>query len=155
MQKVTPCLWFDGQAEEAVKLYTSIFKNSKINEVSHYGEAGPLPAGTVLTMTFELEGQPLMALNGGPEYKFTPAISFAVDCKTQDEVDELWEKLTEGGKAGQCGWLEDKYGVSWQIIPSGLVELMQAKDPQKAKRVTEAMMQMSKLDIKVLQAAYD
>lgn len=155
MQKIMPCLWFDNQAEEAVNLYTSLFKNSRLLSVARYGEAGPGPKDSVMTITFELEGQPFMALNGGPHYTFSPAISFYVDCATQEEVDELWEKLSEGGEIDQCGWLRDKFGVSWQIVPAVLGELMQDKDPEKARRVTEAMLQMKKLDIKALQQAYE
>jgi predicted 3-demethylubiquinone-9 3-methyltransferase (glyoxalase superfamily) len=154
MQKITPCLWFDNNLEEAMEFYTSIFKNSKITEVSRYGEVGPGQPGTVMTATFELEGQEFMALNGGPEFKFTEAISFFVNCETQEEVDELWAKLTEGGEESQCGWLKDKYGLSWQIIPAILGELLGDKDPEKAGRVMKAMLQMQKIDIKKLQAAY-
>jgi len=160
MQKITPCLWFDSQAEEAVNFYTSIFKNSKIGSVTRYGEAGAeasgRPKGTVMTIIFQLEGQEFMALNGGPIFKFTEAISFIVNCKTQKEVDRLWEKLSEGGdeKAQQCGWLKDKYGVSWQIVPSVLGKMMQDKDAEKAERVMKAMLQMKKIDIKTLKQAY-
>ena len=155
MQKIGPCLWFDDQAEEAANFYVSIFKNSKILGVSHYGEAGPGPAGTVLTVTFELDGQEFTALNGGPYFTFTEAISLFVNCETQQEVDELWAKLTAGGEESMCGWLKDKYGLSWQIVPTVLLELMQDKDPLKAKRVTEAMLQMRKIDIAKLQEAYE
>jgi predicted 3-demethylubiquinone-9 3-methyltransferase (glyoxalase superfamily) len=156
MQKITPFLWFDHQAEEAVNLYTSIFKNSKIGEISRYGEGLPLPAGTVLTVNFQLEGQDFIALNGGPEFKFTEAISFYVDCETQAEVDELWESLTaDGGEESMCGWLKDKYGVSWQIVPRILIELMNDKDAEKSNRVTQAMLQMKKIDIAKLKQAYD
>jgi predicted 3-demethylubiquinone-9 3-methyltransferase (glyoxalase superfamily) len=155
MQKITPFLWFDHQAEEAMNFYVSIFKNSKILSVSRYGEAGPGPAGTVMTATFQLEGQEFMALNGGPDYKFTEAISLFVDCKTQEEVDELWEKLSEGGEAGPCGWLKDRFGLSWQIVPRVLGELLNDPDPAKSQRVMKAMLQMSKLDIAGLKEAYE
>jgi predicted 3-demethylubiquinone-9 3-methyltransferase (glyoxalase superfamily) len=155
MQKITPFLWFDNQAEEAMNFYTSIFKNSKIGNVTRYGEGGPGPAGTVMTATFQLDGQEFMALNGGPHFTFSPAISFFVNCETQEEVDELWEKLSEGGETEQCGWLKDKYGVSWQIVPTILGEMLQDKDPEKSKRVTEAMLKMDKLDIKILRQAYE
>jgi len=155
MQKITPFLWFDNQAEEAINFYVSIFKNSKVLNVSRYGDAGPGPAGSVITATFQLEGQEFMALNGGPDHKFTEAISLFVDCKTQEEVDELWAKLSEGGEEGPCGWLKDKYGLSWQIIPSALGELLNDPDPAKSQSVMKAMLQMSKIDIKGLQQAYD
>jgi len=155
MQKITPFLWFDNQAEEAVSLYTSVFKNSKVLSITRYGEAGPAPAGTVMTVTFELEGQEFMALNGGPEFTFSPAISFFVNCETQQEVDELWEKLSEGGEKGQCGWIRDKYGVSWQIVPRALGEMLQDKDAEKSKRVMEALLKMSKIDIRTLKQAYE
>jgi len=155
MQKITPFLWFDNNAEEAVNLYVSIFKNSKILSVSRYGEGGPGEKGSVMTMTFELEGQELIALNGGPYFKFSEAISLFVDCKTQEEVDELWEKLSEGGEKSRCGWLKDKYGLSWQIIPTVLIQMMQDKDAKKAKRVTEAMLKMEKIDIETLRQAYE
>jgi len=154
MQKITPFLWFDGNAEEAANFYTSIFKNSKILNVARYGEAGPGTKGSAMTVTFELEGQQFIALNGGPHYTFSPAISFFVNCETQAEVDELWEKLTAGGKAVQCGWLQDKFGVSWQIIPKALMELMGDKDPVKSQRVFKAMLQMTKIDIEGLKRAY-
>lgn len=155
MQKITPYLWFDNQAEEAMNFYTSIFKNSKIGSVSRYGEGGPAPAGTVISATFQLEGQEFMALNGGPAFKFTEAISFFVNCETQAEVDELWDKLSEGGDIQMCGWLKDKYGLSWQIIPTALMELMGDPDPVKAARVTNAMLQMKKIDIAELRRAYE
>jgi len=154
-QKITPFLWFDNQAEEAINFYTSIFKNSKIQSISRYGEAGPGKKDTVMVASFKLEGQEFIALNGGPQFKFTEAISFSVDCKTQEEVDYLWEKLTEGGQESQCGWLKDRYGLSWQIIPSILMELLQDKDPEKSKRVMNAMLQMKKIDIHTLKQAYD
>jgi predicted 3-demethylubiquinone-9 3-methyltransferase (glyoxalase superfamily) len=154
MQKITPFLWFDGRAEEAMNFYTSIFKNAKIGRVTRYGDAGPGPKGTVMSATFELEGQEFMALNAGPQFKFSPAISFFVDCKTQEEVDELWEKLSAGGKTERCGWLTDKFGLSWQIIPSILGELLSDKDPEKSQRVMKAMLQMDKIDIAGLKRAY-
>jgi predicted 3-demethylubiquinone-9 3-methyltransferase (glyoxalase superfamily) len=154
VQKITPFLWFDGQAEEAANFYTSIFKNSKILNIARYGDAGPGPKGSVMVVTFELEGQRFMALNGGPQYTISPAISFFVDCATQAEVDYLWEKLTAGGGEVQCGWLRDKFGVSWQIIPSALMELMQDKDPVKSQRVFKAMLEMTKIDIEGLKRAY-
>lgn len=155
MQKITPFLWFDSNAEEAMKFYTSIFKDSKIKNISRYGEAGPGPKGTVMVGTFQLEGQEFMALNGGPQFTFSPAISFLVNCETQQEVDELWDELSEGGRKDQCGWLKDKYGVSWQIVPTVLGELMRDKDAEKSKRVMKAMLQMTKLDIEGLKKAYD
>ena len=155
MQKITPFLWFDGKAEEAMNFYTSIFENSKIKSVTRYGEAGPGPKGTVMTGTFQLEGQDFMALNGGPHFTFSPAISFFVNCQTQQEVDELWEKLSEGGEKGRCGWLKDKYGLSWQIVPSALGEMLQDENAEKAKRVMKAMLQMDKIDIKTLRQAYE
>jgi predicted 3-demethylubiquinone-9 3-methyltransferase (glyoxalase superfamily) len=154
MQKITPFLWFDSQAEEAARFYTSIFKNSKMGSISRYGEAGPGPKGTAMTVSFELEGQKLTALNGGPIFHFTPAISLFVDCETQEEVDELWEKLSAGGKKDRCGWLQDKYGLSWQIIPKALGKLMSDPDPEKSSRVMKAMLQMDKIDIQRLQQAY-
>ncbi|PYX85790.1 MAG: hypothetical protein DMG68_17160 [Acidobacteria bacterium] len=155
MQKITPFLWFDGQAEEAMNFYTSIFKNSKPGRVTRYGEGAPGPAGAVMTATFQLEGQEFMALNGGPLFKFTEAISFFVNCETQEEVDEFWEKLSAGGQKSRCGWLKDKFGVSWQIIPKALGQLMGDKNPKKAKAVMTAMLQMDKIDISRLQQAYD
>jgi predicted 3-demethylubiquinone-9 3-methyltransferase (glyoxalase superfamily) len=154
-QKITPFLWFDSNAEEAVNFYTSIFKNSRILDVARWGEGGPGPKGSVMTMGFELEGQQFTALNGGPHFKFTEAVSFYVNCETQKEVDELWDQLIAGGQAQQCGWLKDKFGLSWQIIPSTLIRMMKDKDPAKAKRVMQAMMQMVKIDIARLQQAYD
>ena len=144
MNKIFPFLWFDHQAEEAVTFYTSIFKNSKIGSVSRYGDAGPGPKGSVMVMEFELEGQKFTALNGGPVFTFTPAISFFVNCESQEEVDHLWEKLSEGGEKGQCGWLKDKYGLSWQIVPTILGQLMGDPDPEKAGRVTQAMLENDK-----------
>jgi predicted 3-demethylubiquinone-9 3-methyltransferase (glyoxalase superfamily) len=154
MQKITPFLWFDDKAEEAANLYVSIFTNSKIINIARYGEAGPGPKGSVMTVTFELEGQQFMALNGGPHYKFSPAISFFVNCDTQAEVDQLWANLSAGGREVQCGWLQDKFGVSWQIIPKALMELMQDKDPVKSQRVFKAMLQMTKIDVEGLKRAY-
>ena len=161
MQKITPCLWFDSNAEEAVNLYSSIFKNSKIGNISRYGEAGyeihGKPAGTVLTIEFELNGQAFTALNGGPIFRFNEAISFQVSCESQKELDYYWEKLSEGGdrKAQQCGWLKDKYGVSWQIVPTVLGKLLQDKDAKKSESVMKALLQMKKLDIKTLTQAYE
>lgn len=155
MQKITPFLWFDGNAEEAVNFYTSILKNSRIVNMSRYGEGAPAPKGTVMSATFILEGQEFMALNGGPMFTFSPAISFFVKCETQEEIDTLWEKLSAGGKKERCGWLKDKFGMSWQIIPPILGEMLQDKDPQRAQRVVQAMMQMDKIDIKKLKQAYD
>ncbi len=153
MQKITPFLWFDNNAEEAVNFYVSIFENSKILGITHYGEAGPGPKGTVMTVDFQLEGQEFVALNGGPHFKFTEAVSFVVNCETQKEVDELWEKLSKGGKKGQCGWLKDKYGLSWQVVPTILPELVKSDDPKKSERVMKALMQMKKLDIAKLKQA--
>ena len=155
MQKITPFLWFDNNLEEALDFYTSIFKNATVTNMSRYGSAGPGPEGTVMSATFQLEGQAFFALNGGPQFKFTPAISFFVNCKTQEEVDELWERLSEGGKKDRCGWLKDKFGLSWQVVPSILGELLNAKDRRRAKNVMQAMMKMEKLDIAGLQQAYD
>lgn len=154
-QKITLCLWFDNNAEEAVKFYTSLFKNSKILNISRYGEGGPKPAGTIMTCTFQLEGQTFMALNGGPQFKFTEALSFVVNCETQEEIDDLWEKLSAGGEKGPCGWLKDKFGLSWQIVPSVLGKLLSDTDAAKSKRVMQAMLQMHKLEIKKLQDAYN
>jgi len=155
MQKITPFLWFDGNAEEAANFYISIFKNSKMGKISRYGDAGPGPKGSAMSVTFQLEGQEFYALNGGPQFKFTPAISFFVNCETQQEVDELWEKLSADGRTDRCGWLQDKFGLSWQIIPTVLGQLLGDKDPQRAKRAMQAMLQMTKLDIKKLQQAAD
>lgn len=155
MPKITPFLWFDDQADEAAKFYVSIFKNSKIGAISRYGEAGPRPKGSVMTVAFQLDGQEFIALNGGPHFKFTEAISFSVDCKTQQEVDEYWAKLSAGGEEGPCGWLKDKYGLSWQINPTILGKMLGDPDPQKSKPVMEAMLRMKKIDIKALQDAYD
>jgi predicted 3-demethylubiquinone-9 3-methyltransferase (glyoxalase superfamily) len=153
MQKITPFLWFDGKAEEAANFYTSIFPNSKIVSMMRSGEAGPGPKGSVLSATFELQGQEFIALNGGPMFTFSPAISFFVNCETQQEVDELWEKLSTGGQKSRCGWLKDKYCLSWQVIPTILVELLQDKDPAKSSRVMQAMLQMDKIDIETLRRA--
>jgi predicted 3-demethylubiquinone-9 3-methyltransferase (glyoxalase superfamily) len=155
MQKISPFLWFDDQAEEAMHFYVSVFKNSKTGDVTRYGDAGPGPKGSVMTASFELEGQPFTALNGGPHFKFTEAISFVVSCKTQAEVDELWDKLSEGGRTQQCGWLKDKFGLSWQITPVALMELMSDPDPERSRRVMEAMLQMTKIDIAKLRQAYE
>ena len=154
MQKITPFLWFDHEAEEAMHFYASIFKNSKINKVVRYGDAGPGPKGTVMTADFEIEGQTFTALNGGPLFKFNESVSFVVNCETQAEVNELWEKLSAGGKTSQCGWLKDKFGLSWQIVPTVLPELLSDPDPVKSQRVMRAMLQMTKLDIAKLRAAY-
>ena len=154
MSKITPFLWFDGKAEEAMNFYVSIFKNAKIVGVTRYGEAGPGPKGTVMTAKFELDGQEFVALNGGPQFTFTEAISFVVNCATQQEVDEFWEKLSEGGEKSRCGWLKDKYGLSWQVVPTVLVEMIQDKDAEKSKRVMQTMLQMDKLDINTLKQAY-
>ena len=154
MQKISPCLWFDSNAEEAMKFYMSIFKNSKLIETAYYGEGAPLPAGTLLTATFQIEGQTFMVLNGGPMFKFTEAISFSIDVQSQDELDYYWDKLLEGGIKQQCGWLKDKYGLSWQIVPSILGKLMGDKDPVKAGRVMQAMLKMEKIIIKDLERAY-
>jgi predicted 3-demethylubiquinone-9 3-methyltransferase (glyoxalase superfamily) len=155
MQKITPFLWFDGKAEEAAKFYTSVFKNSKMGQIRRFGDAGPGPKGSVLSATFELEGQEFSALNGGPQFTFTPAISFFVSCETQEEVDEFWDKLSEGGRKNRCGWLQDKFGVSWQIVPTALGRLLGDPDPEKSSRVMKAMLQMEKLDIRGLQQAYE
>ena len=155
MQKITPFLWFDGKAEEAMNFYTSIFKHSKVGNITRYGEAGPGQAGSVMSATFELEGQEFIALNGGPQFSFTPAISFFVTCETQAEVDDYWEKLSAGGATNRCGWLRDKYGLSWQIVPSILGKLLQGMDAAKSQRVMAAMLKMEKLDIATLQQAYE
>lgn len=161
MQKITPFLWFDHQAEEAANFYVSVFKKSRIKNVARYGETGAEVSGraqgSVMTVTFELAGQEFVALNGGPVFTFSPAISFVVNCVTQDEVDALWEKLAAGGdeKAQQCGWLQDKYGLSWQIVPTVLEEMLQDKDPEKAERVMKAMLRMKKIDIAALKQTYD
>ncbi len=155
MQKITPFLWFDTQAEEAAKFYASVFKNSKVISTTRYGEAGPGPKGSVMTVEFDLEGQRFVGLNGGPQFKFTEAVSFVVNCTTQEEVDYFWEKLSEGGQEVQCGWLKDKYGLSWQVVPTILIEFLQDKDPVKAQGVMKAMMQMKKIEIEPLKRAYE
>ena len=161
MEKITPFLWYDNKAEEAANFYVKIFKNSKIGSIARYGEAGAKvsgrPKGSVMTLIFELDGQEFMALNGGPVFKFTEAVSFMVNCATQEEIDRMWEKLSEGGdkKAQQCGWLKDKYGLSWQIVPTVLAEMMQDKDPEKTNRVMQAILQMKKIDIEGLKMAYE
>lgn len=158
MRKITPFLWFDNNAEEAVNFYTSIFKNSKVINISRYGDEGAKasgkPKGSMMTATFQINGEEFIALNGGPEFKFTPAISFMVKCKTQKEIDELWEKLSDGGRKDQCGWLQDKFGVSWQIVPEILFKLLNDEDPIKSEKVMKAMLQMHKIDIKILKNAY-
>ena len=154
MQKITAFLWFNDKAEEAANLYTSLFKNSKIGNVTRYGEGGPGPKGTVMSVTFQLDGQEFIALNGGPQFKFSPAVSFLVNCETQQEVDKLWEKLSEGGEKQRCGWLRDKYGLSWQIVHSILGKMLHDQDPEKAKKVMKAMLQMDKIDIARLEQAY-
>jgi predicted 3-demethylubiquinone-9 3-methyltransferase (glyoxalase superfamily) len=155
MQTITPLLWFDGQAEEAMNFYVSIFKDAKVVSLSRYGKAGPGPQGTVMTASFELFGQSFLAINGGPQFKFSPAIAFMVNCETQAEIDHYWEKLSEGGEEQRCGWLKDKYGTSWNIVPSVLGPMMQDKDPARSSRVMNAMLQMIKLDIAGLQRAYE
>jgi predicted 3-demethylubiquinone-9 3-methyltransferase (glyoxalase superfamily) len=159
MQKIMPFLWFDDKAEEAANFYVSIFRNSKIERVTCYGEEGAgvsgRPAGTTMSVTFRLDGQEFMALNGGPYFKFSEAISFFVNCETQQEVDKLWEKLSEGGEKGRCGWLKDRYGLSWQIVPAVLGEMLQDEDVEKSERVMSAMLKMDKLDIKTLKQAYE
>jgi len=153
MHKITPFLWFDDNAEQAAEFYASIFPESQIVSTSRYGEAGPGPAGTAMTVTFQLQGQEFTALNGGPQFEFTEAISFVVNCETQEEVDELWEKLSDGGEEGQCGWLKDRFGLSWQIVPSVLGELLNDPDPVRAQSAMQAMLQMGKLDIDLLKQA--
>ncbi|MFZ1978021.1 MAG: VOC family protein [Bacteroidota bacterium] len=154
MQKIIPFLWFDNQAEEAMNFYISVFKDSKILNVTRYGEAGPGPKGSVMTAMFRIEGQEFMALNGGPIFKFSQAISFFVKCESQIKIDRLWEKLSAGGEKQQCGWLKDKYGISWQIVPLVLGKILNDKDPEKSKRVMQAMLKMNKLDIKALKQAH-
>jgi predicted 3-demethylubiquinone-9 3-methyltransferase (glyoxalase superfamily) len=156
MQKIKSCLWFDGNAEDAARFYTSVFKNSKVGEISRWGEGGPVEAGTVLTVEFELDGVEFMALNGGPQFQFNEAHSLVVDCKDQAEVDELWSKLTaDGGEESMCGWLRDKFGLSWQIVPVALTEMLGDPDPAKARRVMDAMLQMRKIDVPTLERARD
>jgi predicted 3-demethylubiquinone-9 3-methyltransferase (glyoxalase superfamily) len=154
MQKIKPFLWFDSQAEEAARHYTSIFKNSKIGRITRYGDAGPGPKGSVMTVDFELEGQEFVALNGGPHFKFTEAISLSVECTTQEEIDAFWKRLSAGGEEGPCGWLKDKYGLSWQINPTILGDMLNDPDPEKSERVMEAMLTMKKIDIESLKSAY-
>jgi predicted 3-demethylubiquinone-9 3-methyltransferase (glyoxalase superfamily) len=153
MQKITPFLWFDTEGEEAAKFYTSVFPNSKIVEVTRYGSAGPRPDGTVMTVSFELDGQEFVALNGGPEFTFNEAVSFQVNCETQDEVDAFWSTLSEGGEEGPCGWLKDKFGLSWQIVPTVLPELLADPDREKSQRVMQAMLNMKKIEIDALERA--
>jgi predicted 3-demethylubiquinone-9 3-methyltransferase (glyoxalase superfamily) len=153
MPEITPFLWFDTEGEDAANFYTSVFPNSKIVDVARYGAAGPRPEGTVMTVSFELDGKRFVALNGGPDFKFTEAISFLVNCKTQDEVDAYWSKLSEGGEEGPCGWLKDRYGLSWQIIPTALNELLSDPDREKAQRVMKAMLSMKKIEIDALERA--
>ena len=155
MKHITPFLWFDKEAEDAAKLYTSVIPNSKITGVTHYGEAGPREPGMIMTVDFELNGQKFVALNGGPDFKFNEAVSFVLNCETQDEVDELWEKLSDGGEQGPCGWLKDRYGLSWQVVPTVLPELLQDKNSEKSKRVMAAVLKMKKLDIHALEDAYE
>jgi len=155
MQKITPFLWFDGKAEQAAQFYVSIFKNSKMGTVNRYGEGGPGPKETVMIATFQIDGQDFIALNGGPQFQFTPAISFVVNCETQEEIDHFWEKLSEGGRIQQCGWLQDKFGVSWQIVPTALGKLMSDPDAKKTGRVMSALMKMEKIEIKGLQQAFE
>jgi predicted 3-demethylubiquinone-9 3-methyltransferase (glyoxalase superfamily) len=155
MQRITPFLWFDNQAEDAANFYVATFANSRIVQVSHYGEAGPGPKGCVMTVTFELEGQAFIALNGGPQFEFNEAISFVVNCETQDQIDGLWDRLTSGGQPVQCGWLKDRYGVSWQIVPTELGELLGGPDPAGSQRAMKAMLQMKKLEIETLRQAYE
>src|ERR687886_378325 len=153
MQKLTPCLWFDTEGEEAANFYTSVFPSSRVVNVARYGEAGPRPAGTVMTVLFELDGQKFVALNGGPQFTFNEAVSFQVSCEDQEEVDRYWEALSEGGEPGPCGWLKDKFGLSWQIIPKRLPELLGDPDREKSQRAMAAMMKMKKLDVAELEAA--
>ena len=153
MSKLTACLWFDTQGEEAARFYTSVFPNSRITRISHYGEAGPREAGSVMTVDFELDGHPFVALNGGPEFIFSEAISYQVSCETQDEVDHYWTTLSEGGEEGPCGWLKDRFGLSWQIVPTALPRLLKDPDPETAQRVMAAMLQMRKIEIDELERA--
>jgi predicted 3-demethylubiquinone-9 3-methyltransferase (glyoxalase superfamily) len=155
MTRITPCLWFDTEGEDAAAFYVSLFKNSRITDVARYGESGPRPAGTVMVVSFELDGQPFTALNGGPEFTFDEAISFQIDCSSQDEVDHYWEGLTTGGEEGPCGWLKDRYGVSWQVVPSELITLLQDPDAGRSQRAMAAMMTMKKIDIAAVRAAAD
>jgi len=153
-QKITPFLWFDHEAEEAVGFYTAIFNNSRVSTVTRYGDAGPGPKDSVMTMAFELDGQGFVALNGGPQFQFTPAISFVINCESQEEVDHYWDRLSAGGQEIQCGWLRDKWGVSWQVVPTALIEMLQDKDAARAQRVMKAMLQMKKIEIARLEEAY-
>jgi len=153
-QRITPFLWFDSNAEEAANLYVSVFPNSEVTEISHYGEAGPRAAGSVMVVSFRLDGQEFAALNGGPEFTFTEAVSFSIACANQKEVDHYWDKLTDGGEPGPCGWLKDKFGVSWQVVPTLLTEMLQDEDRQRADRVMQAMLQMGKIDVAKLEEAY-
>ncbi|MET4138365.1 VOC family protein [Pedobacter sp. UYP1] len=153
MKKITPFLWFDNNLEEAIHFYTSIFKNSVIQNISYYGEGGPMPKGSVMSASFHLDGQDFLGMNGGPMFSFTPAISMFVNCHSQEEIDEFWEKLAEGGEKSRCGWLKDKFGLSWQIVPADLSRLLNHNDPEKAARVMSAMMKMDKLDMKALKDA--
>jgi predicted 3-demethylubiquinone-9 3-methyltransferase (glyoxalase superfamily) len=153
-QKIRPCLWFDDQAEEAARFYVSLFPDSEITNITHYGPGAPKPEGTVLTVDFRLDGREFIALNGGPEFPLTEAVSFSIDCGSQAEVDRYWEKLTDGGEPSQCGWLKDRYGLSWQVVPSALIEMLRDEDRDKANRVMQAMLQMSKIDIPTLERAY-
>jgi predicted 3-demethylubiquinone-9 3-methyltransferase (glyoxalase superfamily) len=154
MPRITPCLWFETQAEEAARYYVSIFKNSKVGRISYYGEGAPMPKGTVLTVTFTLDGQEFMGLNGGPAFKFTEAVSFMVNCKTQKEIDRYWAKLSEGGREVECGWVKDRYGLSWQIVPAEIGKMIADKNPARASRVLQAVMGMKKLDLAALKKAY-
>ncbi len=155
MEKISTCLWFNGQAEQAAKFYTSVFKNSKVIQSANYGDAGPGLKGSVMTVTFSLDGKEFIALNGGPEYQYTPAISLVVKCKDQSELDYYWEKLSEGGEKGVCGWLTDKFGVSWQVVPEIMGDLVNSRQPEKSDRVMQAVLQMTKLDIAQMKAAYE
>jgi predicted 3-demethylubiquinone-9 3-methyltransferase (glyoxalase superfamily) len=155
MKKITPFLWFDDQAEEAATFYVSVFPNSVIERITRYGEAGPRPRGTVMTVEFRLDGQPFVALNGGPEFRFNPSVSFVVHCDTQEELDEMWARLSDGGAEVECGWLTDRYGLSWQVIPSILMDLIDPSDPERADRVLRALMKMKKLDLAALRKAAD
>jgi predicted 3-demethylubiquinone-9 3-methyltransferase (glyoxalase superfamily) len=154
-QKIVPNLWFDTEAEEAAAFYTSVFENSRIVAVTHYTEAGPRPAGMVMTVEWELDGQRFVGINGGPEFKFSEAVSFQINCETQEEIDYYWERLSEGGKEGPCGWLTDRYGLAWQVTPTGMDELFADPDPERARRAMEALLEMSKLDIDALRSAAD
>jgi predicted 3-demethylubiquinone-9 3-methyltransferase (glyoxalase superfamily) len=153
MREITPCLWFDTEGEDAAKFYTSIFPNSRITDVARYGSAGPRPEGTVMTVDFELDGRPFLALNGGPQFTFNEAVSFQVFCESQEEVDSYWSKLSEGGEEGPCGWLKDRFGLSWQIVPTRLTELLQDPDREKSQRVMAAMLEMGKIDVEALERA--